>query len=357
MQPIQPDPENRYTPDDSTVGFDDTGMVTSRVLPEEQEVRQNLPVNMRAIVYREYGGPEVLQLVETKTPFPDPKKVIIRVEASGVNPIDYRVRAGEARYVLPGGFPRVPGYDVAGTIVFAPGESGFYSGDRVMAFLDDKYGGGYAEYARCDPNSVAKIPDNMSMEHAAAIPLAATTALQSLRDHGKLKEKNRVLINGASGGVGAFAVQIAKAYGALVTGVASGENESFVTSLGVDEFIDYEKVDFTRTGQTWDLVFDAAGKSGYLDARDVMTKHSHYVSTEPNLLGAVMSVLTKLSSKHGTVMLATPSRDDLRELVQLYTEERMKVTIDHLFPLDQAREAHQRIENGVDRGKIVLTTT
>ncbi|WP_231617279.1 NAD(P)-dependent alcohol dehydrogenase [Novipirellula aureliae] len=331
-------------------------MMTSRVLPEEQEVRQNLPVNMRAIVYRDYGGPEVLELAETKTPFPDPKKVIIRVEAAGVNPIDYRLRAGQARYVLPGGFPRIPGYDVAGTIVFAPGESGFYPGDRVMAFLDNKYGGGYAEYARCRSNSVAKIPEDMSIEHAAAIPLAATTALQSLRDHGKLKAKDRVLINGASGGVGAFAVQIAKAYGALVTGVASGANESFVMSLGADEFIDYEKVDFTRAGQAWDLIFDAAGKSGYLKARNVMTQKGRFVSTEPNLSGAIMTILTKFSSKGGVIMLATPSRDDLRELVQLYTDEKLTVTIDHLFPLAQASDAHKRIEKGVDRGKIVLTT-
>jgi NADPH2:quinone reductase len=309
---------------------------------------------MQAVVYRDYGDCDVLQYVEIATPASNSAKVMIKVHAASVNPIDYRLRRGEMRWLLPGGFPRVPGYDIAGVIIHAPPNSGMEPGDRVMAFLDNMFGGGYAQYASCSPSCVAKIGDEMSWEEAAAIPLAASTSLQSLRDHGRIKTGGRVLINGASGGVGAFAVQIAKAYGAGVTGVASGKNESFVRSLGADDFIDYTTTDFTETGETWDLIFDAAGKSGYRQSCRVLCKGGRYVSTEPSFKGFMISLITKLSPKRGKVMLAKPRGEDLRELIKLYEKDLLKVTIDDVFPLEEAAAAHRRIEAGVDRGKIVL---
>lgn len=309
---------------------------------------------MFAVVFEEYGDADVLHVADHLVPQRLPGQVMIAVHASSVNPIDYRLRRGEMKVILLGGFPRIPGYDVAGVIVDSGGDGRFSIGDRVMAFLDSTYGGACAEFAVCAVDAVAKIPDSMSMEEAAAVPLAATTALQSLRDHGKIKPGERVLINGASGGVGAFALQIAKAYDCFVGAVASGDNEAFCGSLGADEFFNYEKVDFAKLDEKWDLIFDAAGKSGYLDARAVLNEGGRYVSTEPDVKGMLMTLFTWPLSKSGKVMLAKPSGDDLRELIQLHQQGKLKITIDSRFPMADAAGAHRRIETGVDRGKVVL---
>lgn len=310
---------------------------------------------MRAAVYEDYGAAAVLHMTDRPRPQRESGEVLIEVRASSVNPIDYRLRSGEMKLILPGGFPRVPGYDVAGVVVDCPAEAPFSPGDRVMAFLDHKRGGAFAEFATCGPDVVARIPDDMPFGEAAAIPLAGTTALQSLRDHGKLQPGQQVLINGASGGVGLFAVQIAKSFGCHVDAVASGDNEKFCRSLGADHFYNYESVDFTTSDERWDLVFDAAGKSSYWGSRSVLKDGGRFVSTEPDVKGMLMTVLTWPLSKSGTIMLAKPNADDLRELIRLYEAGQLQVTIDSRFPLQDAAAAHRRVETGVDRGKVIVT--
>ena len=311
---------------------------------------------MRAIVYRDYGDPNVLEMTEVPTPKRTSDEVLIKVHASSVNPIDYRLRSGQLKGLLPGGFPRIPGYDIAGVVEAIDNnlDCELKVGDRVMAFLDALRGGALAEYAVCGPDVVAKIPESMSFEDAAAIPLAGTTALQSLRDHGEIQRGQQVLINGASGGVGAFAVQISKSYDCHVDAVASGENRDFCLGLGADHFYDYEQTSFTKSDERWNLVFDASGKSGYLDARSVLLDGGRFVSTEPDLKGMMMTVLTWPLDKSGTVMLAKPSAKDLQTLVELYVAGKLKITIDRRFPLLEAAAAHRRVEEGVDRGKVVL---
>ncbi|MFG0262229.1 MAG: NAD(P)-dependent alcohol dehydrogenase, partial [Novipirellula sp. JB048] len=187
---------------------------------------------MRAVVYDDYGAADVLRLAHLPIPRRLPGQLRIEVHASSVNPIDYRMRRGEMRALLWGGFPRVPGYDVAGIVADCADDAPFSKGDRVIAFLDQARGGACADQAICAVDVAAKIPASMSYEEGAAIPLAGTTAMQSLRDHGHIAAGMRVLINGASGGVGMFAIQIAKAYGCHVDAVASGANEAFCRSLG-----------------------------------------------------------------------------------------------------------------------------
>ncbi len=309
---------------------------------------------MHAVVYDDYGEASVLRTGVVEVPRRLPGQLLIHVEASSVNPIDYRIRRGEIKRLLLFGFPRVPGYDVAGQVVECDADAPFKPGDRVMAYLDHLRGGACAQFAVCPMNVAAKIPDSMPMREAAAIPLAGTTALQSLRDHGQIAPGKRVLINGASGGVGSFAVQIAKHFEAHVTAVASGSNEEFCIQLGADRFYDYLTVDYTKTGERWDLIFDVAGKSGYLDARSVLTEGGRYVSTEPDAKGMFMTLVTWPLSKSGTVMLAKPSAADLHELVNLYERGKLRVTIDSQFSMNQAADAHRRVEQGVDRGKVVL---
>jgi 2-desacetyl-2-hydroxyethyl bacteriochlorophyllide A dehydrogenase len=313
-----------------------------------------LKSTMRAIEYDQYGDASVLHVAEHPIPQLLTSQLFIAVHASSVNPIDYRFRRGDMKGIIPFGFPRVPGYDVAGIVVDTAIDCSFAKGDRVMAFLDHTLGGALADYAVCSVASAAKIPDSMSMEEAAAIPLAGTTALQSLRDHGKIKSGQTVLINGASGGVGMFAVQIAKSFGCHVDAVASGGNREFCLSLGADHFYDYEKDDFTKSKERWDIVFDVAGKAHYLEARSVLKEGGHFISTEPSIKGLLMTILTWPLSKTGQIMLAVPSGDDLRELIRLYETGKLRVTIDSTFPFEQAAQAHRRVESGVDHGKVVL---
>ncbi|TWT75176.1 NAD(P)-dependent alcohol dehydrogenase [Allorhodopirellula solitaria] len=309
---------------------------------------------MRAMVYDDYGDASVLHEAEVETPERIPGQILIEMRAASINPIDYRIRSGELKGLLPGGFPRIPGYDVAGVVADCADDAPFKIGDRVMAFLDAARGGACADFSVCAIDSAARIPDELSFEQAAAIPLAGTTSLQSLRDHGEMQQHDRVLINGASGGVGMFAVQIAKAAGCHVDAVASGENREFCMALGADHFYDYEQVDFTDSSERWDLVFDAAGKSGYWQAREVMNSGGRYVSTEPDVKGMLMTAMTWPLSKSGTIMLARPRADDLRELIRLHSAGQLQITIDSRFPLGSLADAHRRIESGVDRGKVIV---
>lgn len=309
---------------------------------------------MHAMLYDGYGDASVLHAGRLPVPMRLPGEVLIEVWASSVNPVDYRLRRGELKGLLPGGFPRVPGYDVAGAIAASSSDAPFQPGDRVMAFLKAARGGACAEYALCAVDSVAKLPAALPTDIAAAMPLAGTTALQSLRDHGAMKSGDRVLVNGASGGVGMFAVQIAKAYGCHVDAVASGANREFCLALGADQFYDYQQTDFTKSGELWDLIFDAAGKARYRDARRVMRPDARFVSTEPSLKGVLMTLLTRLLPKSGRIMLAHSNADDLRKLIELYEKGQLQVTIDSRFPMAEVAQAHRRVEQGVDRGKVVL---
>lgn len=309
---------------------------------------------MRAVTYDEYGGPEVLRLRERESPRCSRNEILIRVIAAGVNPIDARLRGGEMKGLLPGGFPRVPGYDVAGEVISAASGVGFRPGQRVLAFLNHLYGGGYAESANCGVNSAAPLPDTMTYEEAAALPLAGSTALQSLRDCGHLTAGDSVLINGASGGVGAIAVQIARAYGATVTGVASGAHEDFVRSLGASHFADYHTQDVTQADRNWDLIFDVAGTMRFTDARRVLAPRGTFVSTEPSLRGLLMSVITWPRKQQGRVMLARAREQDLRELTRLWSNGALRITVAESFPLERAADAHRRIENDHFCGKLVI---
>ncbi|MEM6366245.1 MAG: NAD(P)-dependent alcohol dehydrogenase [Planctomycetota bacterium] len=319
--------------------------VSSDVIPNQ---------TMRAMVYDDYGDAGVLRPAEVDIPKRLPGQVFIRVYASSVNPIDDRLRNGEMRGLLPGGFPRVPGYDVAGVVVNAAGDTRLQVGDRVMAFLDHARGGASAEYAVAAIDVTAKIPDSMSFKTAAAIPLAGTTAIQCLRHHGEIECGDRVLINGASGGVGMFAVQIAKADGAHVTAVASAANRDFCLSIGADEFVDYEAYDFTRCDRKWDIILDVAGKASYFDARRVMAKDSRYVTTEPDAKGVMMTLLTWPFSRSGKAMLAKPKAADLRSLIDLWSQGKLQVAIDSQFALEELTAAHRRVQQGVDHGKVVV---
>lgn len=309
---------------------------------------------MRAIVYDDYGDAGVFRRTHISVPSRKRNEIRIAVYASSINAIDYQLRRGDLKRLVPGRFPRVPGFDVAGIVVESDEASEFKNGDRVMALLDSICGGACADYVVCSESVVAGIPESMSFEQAAALPLAGTTALQSLRDHGEIQKGQRVLINGASGGVGSLAIQIAKAYDCHVDAVASGENETFCKSLGADHFFDCKTTDFTKSEKQWDLVLEASGKPGFSDLKPIVHDGGRYVSIEPDVTGILMTVLTYTLSKSARVMLAKPSGDDLRELIQLFEAGKLVVAIDSTFDMFDIALAHRRMERADPRGKIVL---
>jgi len=331
----------------------------SSVVPDHsarsgQMVPASLPRHMPAVTYSQYGDPDQLQLTTVPTPRPKRRQALIRVDYASVNPIDARLRSGEAKYFLPGGFPRIPGFDVAGTVVDMGDECRWAVGTRVLAFLDQFYGGGYAAYAIAGQEAIAAIPDSMPTSEAAALPLAGSTALQCLRDYGKLHPGMKVLVNGGSGGVGAFGIQIAVAGGAQVTAVSSGSNENFCRSIGASDFIDYHQRDFTADGRQYDLIFDAAGKSNFQQAKSALTDDGRYVTTEPTPRSLYWKLQARLKGQYATAMLARPKADDLRQLVTLYSEKKLSVTIAQTFDFADAARAHERLEAGVGRGKLNL---
>ncbi len=323
---------------------------------------------MKAIVSEEYGGPEVLELRDVDAPALHPDGVLVRVRASSVNPYDWHVMRGLPYLVrLTEGRSRpkqpIRGVDVAG-VVEAVGENvtAFRPGDEVFGAK----AGALAEYVCVGPkNGLAAKPAGLTFEQAAAIPLAGVTALQALRDKGRLEAGQRVLVNGAAGGVGTFAVQIAKALGAMVTGVCSGRNVDLVTSIGADRVLDYAEVDFARSGERYDLVVDNVGNRSLSDLRRALTPHGTLVVVGGgggNWIGPMMlplraAMLSPFVGQRLLPFLAKHTQDDLLVLKELAETGKIVPVIDRTYPLAEAAEAIRYLETGHARGKVVVTVT
>lgn len=321
---------------------------------------------MHAVVARGPGGPKALRVEEVKRPEARGREVLIEVHAAGVNPVDWRFGRGNLRPLTAFVPRRVPGRDVAGVVAaMGGGVSGFGVGDKVYAMLNTVVGGGYAEYALASEDAVAAMPENLSFEEASAVPLAALTAIRAIRDAlrdvgaphacetGKL-DRRRVLINGASGGVGTFAVQISKVFGAEVTAVSSDRNLTLVIELGADCGIDYEEEDFARHEERYDVIFDVAGNRSFGACKETLGPGGIYVTTEPGPRNLLAQVLTLSAEKKARVVLVRPSGRDLALLKELFEAGRLRVVLDKVYPLEEAAAAHAHAQVGHMRGKIVL---
>jgi NADPH:quinone reductase-like Zn-dependent oxidoreductase len=312
---------------------------------------------MKAVVIRRYGGNEALEIKDMPVPSPGPDDVLIKVHAASVNPVDWKVRYGHARIFTGGTFPKILGNECSGEII----ETGkqvrkFKRGDQVIAYTGVRRLGAFAEYACAGEATTFPKPANLSFEEAACIPIAGLTALQALRDHGKIGPGKKVLINGASGGVGHFAVQIAKIFDAEVTAVSSGANADFVMDLGADRVIDYKRHDFTKDGERYDIIFDAVAKRSFRECKNVLTSDGVYVSTLPSLSVIVNQYITgSFTSKKARSMWVKPIASDMEWIKTHIEGNRIRIVIGKVYPLDQAKEALAYSESGRARGKIVLT--
>lgn len=303
---------------------------------------------MKAIRIHQYGGPEVLAQVETQRPTPGHDEVLIKVHAAAVNPIDWKMRAGHVKEFFPLTFPATLGWDVSGTVEETGDQvTQFKRGDEVYALIQ---GGGYAEYAVAPATVVAKKPRTLDHIHAAAVPVAGVTAWQVLFEVAQIQPGQKVLIHAAAGGVGNFAVQLAKAKGAYVIGTASSRNQTFLGELGVDKAIDYQKTRFEDVVKDADAVLDTIGG-------DTQERSFKALKKGGILVSIVQPPSQDLAAKHGvraSFYGGHASSSDLTEIAKLIDSGKVKIVVDSVLPLAEARRAHELSESGHARGKIVL---
>jgi NADPH:quinone reductase-like Zn-dependent oxidoreductase len=321
---------------------------------------------MKAIVARCYGPPEVLKLAEVQKPIPKDNELLVKVRAASVNPLDWHMMRGSPyimRLDAGIGAPKDTrmGVDFAGTVeAVGRNVTQFKVGDEVFGGRD----GAFAEYIQVrEDRAVALKPSNITFEQAAAVPIAALTALQALRDQGHLQRGQRVLINGASGGVGTFAIQIAKSMGAEVTGVCSTRNVEMVRKLGADRVIDYTKESYTSGTEQYDLILDNVGNEGLLASRRVLKPDGIFViigGPKGDWLGPLASPLKAMvvspfvKQKMG-FFIASMDPKDLNTLRDLMQSGAVTPVIDRTYPLAQTPEAVAYVEEGHARGKVVIT--
>lgn len=313
---------------------------------------------MKAAVINQFGGAEVFKIQEIDKPDIQPDQLLIKVKTVSINPIDWKQRNGNHKLILGSPFPIVLGYDVCGEVIEVGSEiSRFKPGDTVYGVLDNKYGGALAEYAVGRENCFDIKPENIDHNQAAAFPMVALTALQALKYKAYLKPGQTVLINGASGGVGHLAVQLAKLLGAKVIAVASSKSEQFVNQFNPDQFIDYAKQDILALVTKVDVFFDVIGNQTFPKIKHLLTSHGiylnlNYIDTMKRMpLYKLHQIFTKKKAK---AMLMKNSAKDLRLISKWIKEERLNVAIDQIFSLEQIREAHEYAQQGHNKGKNVV---
>lgn len=310
---------------------------------------------MKSVIFNEYGSPDVLEYTEVAKPSPTAKQLLIKVFASSVNPVDWKIRRGMLQVITGKKFPLSLGCDFSGEVVETGAKvSNFQVGDQVYGFLSPGSGNAYGEYIVTTPQCISYKPDNLTHSQAATVPLAASTALQGLRNKGKVKKGQTVLINGASGGVGTFAVQIAKAYQAEVTGVCSGKNIPLVTELGADKTIDYTQEDFTENEKQYDIIFDVVGNYSFRKCQKSLKPQGIYVTLTPSLQFIINRVFAFFSRQQSKLLLVKPQAKDLAELKDFIEQGKVKPIIDRVYQLSEIRAAHTYSQRGHVVGKIVL---
>jgi len=320
---------------------------------------------MKAIVYHKDGSRNLLKLEEIEKPTAGDDEVLIKVRAASVNPLDYHLlRHPSMRRVLSALSKTKnmrPGRDVAGQIeALGRNVTQLKPGDEVFGAC----AGAFAEYACTRESSLAMKPDNVSFQQAAAVPVAGLTALQGLRNKGQIQSGQKVLINGAAGGVGTFAVQIAKSFGAEVTGVCSTRNVEMVHSIGADHVIDYTQEDFTRSGQQYDVIFDLAANHSFSEHRRVLTPRGRYIGAGVVGLGGSMIkvlthqitdlVLSPFVSQKFVSFIAKLNQDDLTIIGALMEAGKVTPVIDRCYSLNEADEAVRYLEEGHAQGKVII---
>ncbi|MGL5063648.1 MAG: NAD(P)-dependent alcohol dehydrogenase [Microcoleus sp.] len=311
---------------------------------------------MKAVVFDRYGSAQELQYREIAKPIAKANELLVRVCASSINPVDWKIRQGHLQLLSGFNFPKIVGSDISGVVVeVGAAVTKFQPGDEIYTFLNPVTGGACAEYAAVPESAAAIKPQNITHAQAATIPIAGLTALQALRDLGQMRSGSKVLINGASGGVGTFAVQIAKAMNAEVTGVCSAKNAESVSNLGADVVLDYAQNDFTKQTETYDIILDAVSSKTFPECETVLRDEGVYIATLPNF-NDMLPLLTSwfLPGKKAKLVLANPDSSDLGTLRDLIETGKVQPIIDRTYNLAEVAAAHEYSEIGRAVGKIAI---
>jgi NADPH:quinone reductase-like Zn-dependent oxidoreductase len=310
---------------------------------------------MRAAVTEAFGGIDRIVVRDLPKPAPGPGEVLVRVKAAAMNPIDCKLREGTFRLIFRVKPPFILGFDLAGDVeAIGPGVTRLRPGDAVFGTMARP--GAHAEHAVAGEELLLPKPARLSFEEAAAVPAAAMSALQALRD-ARLGGGQRVLLNGAGGGIGTFAIQIAKARGARVTAVASAGNQDLLRGLGADECLDYALEDFARRERAFDAILDLVPNRSFPSCRRALAPGGTYVTTLPGpgpFLWRALTALPLFGGRRCRMLMLAPGRRDLEELARLVEAGKLRAVVGDVFTLDSIREAHVRMQSGHARGKIVV---
>lgn len=311
---------------------------------------------MQAIIINRYGGPEVLELATVDRPHIKENELLVKVQATSINPVECAMRRGQLKYLFRLKFPAILGVDVSGEVVEVGATvNNFKVGDAAYAFLRPNVSGAYAEYAAVPAAWTGIKPANLSHTEAAAVPGVGLTALQVLRNTAQLQSGQKVLINGGSGGVGTFAIQIARALNAVVTAVCSTPKVELVKSLGAQRVIDYTQEDFTQDKDRYDVILDCVGNKTFLACRRLLKQYGLYVTVVPRFRQFLHNLLAVLfPGKRSKVFVVEPGKD-IDVLTRLIEDGKVKPIIDRIYTLSQIAEAHRYCEQGHTAGKIVVT--
>ena len=314
---------------------------------------------MKAIVYTRYGSTDVLKLEEIPKPTPGDNEVLVKVYAASANAADWHMMRGKPFLIrlMVGGLlkpkNKILGADIAGRVeTVGRNVKQFQPGDEVFGDISECGWGAFAEYVCASEDAVILKPDNLTFEEAAAVPIAAISALQGLRDKRQIKPGDKVLINGASGGVGTFAIQIAKSFGAEVTGVCSTKKLQLVRSIGADQVIDYTQEDFTQNGQLYDLIFDAAAYRSISDYKRSLSPKGMYLLVGGSMTRIIQVVLNK--SKKIDNLVVKSNKKDLVFMKGLLESGQVAPVVDRIYPLNRVAEALRYLEERHVQGKVVI---
>jgi NADPH:quinone reductase-like Zn-dependent oxidoreductase len=316
---------------------------------------------MKAIIYTQYGPPDVLHLKDIAKPIPQDNEVLVKIHAVAANPLDWHTMRGAPFLArLDSGLFKPKnnklGADIAGRVeAVGKNVTLLQPGDEVFGDISMNGLGGFAEYVCANEDALALKPANCSFKAAAAVPVVAFTALQGLRDKGQIKPGQRVLINGASGGIGTFAVQIAKSYGTEVTGVCSTRNLDLVLSIGADHVIDYTKEDFTQNGQRYDLIFDTVGNLSVSGCKRALSPDGICSVAGFTTMSHLFQVMLFGGKQMGMMETASSNKKDLLIIKELLEVGKVVPVIDRSYPLSETAEAIRYLEKGHARGKVVIT--
>ncbi len=314
---------------------------------------------MKRVEYSEYGGLDTLSVKETPIPEVDADEILVEVRAFSINEIDWKVRNGDQKIMTGSHFPRGMGCDLAGVVKHCGAKvTEFVTGDEVIGWLDFKHAGSYAEYAVLKTPQLAKKSANVSFEEGACLPMVGATARQALLDEAKLQPNQTILINGCTGGLGHYAVQLAKQVGATVTGTCNREHTTLAEKLGVDDIVDYTQTDIRQYGKTYDVILDTSKRLPFSEAKPLLNHPGIYLDTQPGIPAFIGSFFNNLFSeqKHD-VLGVTVKRADLIDLVQRASEGTLKTIIGKTYAFEDVISALREVESKQVHvpGKIVVT--